>query len=321
MNVLITGAAGFVGSHLANRFLDLGHQVVGIDNFSTSLGRSAPHVLALKARQRFEMVDGDICDMQMLDGVCMFFKPKLILNFACPASPPRYQALPIETMMTCVVGTRNLLEQARYERAVVIHASTSEVYGDPVISPQVESYRGCVNSYGPRACYDEGKRAAEALCHDYRYKFGVRAKVIRIFNTYGPHMDPKDGRVVSNFICQALADRPLTLYGGGKQTRSFCYVDDLIDGIVAVSKTSDDFYGPVNLGNPEEFTIEQLATKINRLLDRHDVAGFVDCPLPADDPLQRKPDIGLAQRELGFEPKITIDEGLIKTIEYFRLFL
>jgi UDP-glucuronate decarboxylase len=239
----------------------------------------------------------------------------VIYNFACPASPPRYQTTPIKTTMTCTIGVKNILDIAREDSAVVVHASTSEVYGDPDITPQPESYRGRVNPYGPRSCYDEGKRTAEALCYDY-LNLGVDARLVRIFNTYGPHMDPQDGRVVSNFINQALEGKPLTIYGDGSQTRSFCYVDDLISAIISMGRLRDNPRTPVNVGNPNEFTMKQLAELVEKKVASS--SGAVYKELPVDDPKQRRPDISLARSLLGWEPKVQLEEGLDKTIEYFR---
>jgi len=238
----------------------------------------------------------------------------IIYNFACPASPPRYQSMPVKTMMTCVAGTKNVLDIAKEDSSILVHASTSEIYGDPETSPQKETYRGNVNSYGPRSCYDEGKRAAEALCYDY-LNLGVDARLVRIFNTYGPHMDPQDGRVVSNFINQALEGKPLTIYGDGSQTRSFCYVDDLISAIISMGRLRDNPRTPVNIGNPNEFTMKQLADLVEKKIASS--SGVVYKELPIDDPTQRCPDISLARSLFGWEPKIQLDEGLDKTIEYF----
>jgi len=331
-NVLVTGAAGFLGSHLCLHHLQAGDRVWGVDNFSSSASGSK-HYRRLLLDRSFEFTMADICDYgsgwpDWTKGA----KFDLIYNFACPASPPRYQSIPVETMLTCVQGTRNVLALAREHGAVLVHASTSEVYGDPDVSPQQESYRGRVNSYGPRACYDEGKRAAEALCYDYLKKHGTDARLVRIFNTYGPHMDPRDGRVVSNLICQALNDQRLTIYGDGSQTRSFCYVDDLIRGIVALGALGANPGGPINLGNPYEFTVSELALLV---LDRTDKLGVplkvpsaeldarfagltVRRQLPKDDPMQRRPDISRARELLGWEPRVQLAEGLTKTIEYFK---
>lgn len=327
--VVVTGAAGFLGSHLAKHHLDAGDQVMGIDDFSSS-SASSEHLKDLRAHENFTFELCNITKSTADDAVGGWaWRQKgidVIYNFACPASPPRYQDMPVHTMMTCVVGTERMLRLAeRYStdrrNCVLVHASTSEVYGDPEHSPQKESYRGCVNSYGPRACYDEGKRAAEALCYDYLNKLNIDARMVRIFNTYGPNMDPDDGRVVTNFIKQALKGERLTIYGGGTQTRSFCYVDDLVRGIVALGALRENPGTPINVGNPNEFTILELATKVGEKVmgDAFDPA---DClagkPLPADDPLQRRPDITLAKRFLGWEPQVQLSEGLDRTIAYLR---
>lgn len=309
--VIVTGAAGFLGSHLARYHLDAGDQVLGIDDFSSSDPQSA-HYHALQGYRSFDFMNRDITELtakELSDWPC-----DLIYNFACPASPPRYQGMPVHTMLTCVVGTQRMLVHARNNGAVLVHASTSEVYGDPETSPQAEAYRGCVNSYGPRACYDEGKRAAEALCWDYLNQYGVDARLVRIFNTYGPHMDPDDGRVVSNLINQALRGEDLTVYGEGRQTRSFCYVDDLVAGIVALGALKENPRGPVNVGNPNEFTVLELAREVQERLGGRIV--FRD--LPKDDPMQRCPDIGRARTLLGWEPKVQLADGLDRTIGYFR---
>ena len=314
--VLVTGAAGFLGSYLAKHHLEAGDLVWGVDNFCSSDSESAHHA-DLLAYDTYRFFQADTSNNWLY-----WFKPSdeipdfnLVYNFACPASPPRYQEMPVFTMKTCVLGTMNALEVARRSDAVLVHASTSEIYGDPELTPQPETYRGQVNSYGPRACYDEGKRAAEALCFDYRKSYGVDARLVRIFNTYGPHMDPHDGRVVSNFICQALRGEPLTVYGDGQQSRSFCYVDDLVRGIVALGALSANPCTPINLGNPNEFTIMELATRVNTKLG---LATVYYHPLPTDDPTQRCPDITLARNLLNWTPRVMLDEGLDKTIEYFR---
>lgn len=308
MRVLITGVAGFLGSHLAKHYLDAGHEVIGYDNFCSS-SRSSAHLSSLKDKTWFSFVEHDITEPfvshRHLD---------LILNFACPASPPIYQSLPIETLMTCTLGTKHVLDVAKQHGAIVVHASTSEVYGDPFTSPQVETDRGNVNSYGPRACYDEGKRAAEALCYDYFHKKNVDVRLVRIFNTYGPHMDPNDGRVISNFICQALKNEPLTIYGDGIQTRSLCYVDDLVRGIVAMGNLSKNPQTPINLGNPTEYDVIDIADIIIDKLGG--TKKYVS--LPIDDPMQRRPDITLAIRTLDWKPMIDFNSGLEKTIEYFK---
>lgn len=318
-HVLITGVAGFLGSHLAKHHLDAGDEVVGIDDFSSS-SSSSVHLARLCGHRCFRLVKADISDknVRYRPGLHVLLgdhkKLDLVYNFACPASPPRYQEMPIHTMMTCVVGTEQMLLTAMANHAVFVQASTSEVYGNPTMSPQNESYWGCVNSYGPRSCYDEGKRAAEALCFDYRRQHDVDARLVRIFNTYGPNMDPYDGRVVSNFIRQALKGEKLTVYGSGTQTRSFCYVDDLIRGIVALGDLEKNPGQPVNVGNPNEFTVLELAQAVTKRLGGE----VVFQALPTDDPLQRCPDITLAQQLLKWEPKVQLTEGLDRTIEYFR---
>lgn len=313
-NVLVTGAAGFLGSHLAAYHLKNGDNVWGVDNFCSSRVDSL-HIKSLLKEQRFTFWRHDVTD----DAFVAAAKKKrfdIIYNMACPASPPIYQRIPIETMMTCVVGTKNVLDIAHSRGATVVHASTSEVYGDPTVTPQSESYRGYVNSYGPRSCYDEGKRAAEALCYDYRHQHDVDARIARIFNTYGPHMMPDDGRVVSNFIVQGIKQKPLTVYGNGSQTRSFTYVDDLVSGLVALgSDAGSHVKSPVNIGNPNEFSIYELAKIIK---DEFNVDLFYR-ELPTDDPKQRKPDISKAMLELNWTPKVQLDEGLRRTIEYFRM--
>ena len=320
--VLITGTAGFLGSHLALHYLAKNWQVLGVDNFCSSLGTFtnwSPHFRKLQEHPNYFHLNEDIASEDFNEKLEEEFGRNcdLVLNFACPASPPRYQAMPIETMMTCVVGTRNILGYAARSGAVVVHASTSEVYGDPDVSPQTENYRGCVNSYGPRSCYDEGKRAAEALCFDYHNKYNVDARLVRIFNTYGTHMDPNDGRVVSNFICQALLGEPITIYGHGQQTRSFCYVDDLIRGIVAMADLKFNPLQPINLGNPHEFKVIELAEIIANRVGGAKIA-YAAKAMPIDDPQKRCPSIYTAQSILGWKPTVSLEEGLDKTIEYFR---
>ncbi len=318
--VLVTGAAGFLGSHLVRHHLEAGDFVVGVDNHCSSDPNSR-HLKELRTYEYFKFVEADICEsFEKWEP----FVLDLIYNFACPASPPRYQAIPVLTMMTCTLGTANMLDLAHKHGCPLVHASTSEIYGDPEVSPQNESYRGRVNSYGPRACYDEGKRAAEALCFDYHNGYGVDARMVRIFNTYGPNMDPGDGRVVSNFIMQALRNEKMTIYGDGKQGRSFCYVDDLIRGIVALGALEKNPGGPINLGNPNEFTVVDLAHKVATKVQGRSTELIPDSqiietrPLPIDDPTRRCPDITRARKVLGWEPKVQIDEGLDRTIEYFR---
>jgi len=303
--VLVTGGAGFLGSHLCARLLKEGTDVLCVDNFSTG---SRDNVLALMDSPRFELVRHDVC-------FPLHVEVDEIYNFACPASPAHYQADPVQTLKTCVQGAHNALGLARRVKAKVLQASTSEVYGDPDVHPQQESYWGNVNPNGTRACYDEGKRCAETLFFDYRRMHGIRIKVARIFNTFGPRMNPADGRVVSNFIVQALTNQPLTIYGEGLQTRSFCYVDDLIEGCVRLMATPDEFTGPVNLGNPQELTVRELAVAILRLTGSR--SALMQRPLPSDDPRRRRPDIGLAHEALGWRPTASLETGLVKTIEYF----
>lgn len=304
--ILVTGGAGFLGSNLCKRLLDEKNYVIALDNLYT--GRMN-NINDLLENPNFEFINHNI--INPID-----IKVDEIYNAACPASPPHYQKSPTFTTKTCIFGTINMLELAKKYNAKLLQFSTSEVYGDPLVHPQPESYRGHVNPIGIRSCYDEGKRCAETLCFDYNREFSVKIKVIRIFNTYGPNMDPLDGRVVSNFIIQALKEKNITLYGDGKQTRSFCYVDDLIDGIVKMMNSEERFIGPVNLGNPEEYTMLELAkiilTKINSK------SKIIYMPLPKDDPIQRKPIIELAKEKLNWFPKISLNDGLNKTIEYFK---
>lgn len=306
--ILITGAAGFLGSHLVDHHLSCGDYVYGIDNFFSSDKKSSHHRKLIN-NKNYNFIETDICNLSNLSK--QYFDK--IYNFACPASPPKYQSMPIETLLTCTVGTNNVISLAQ-PGTIVVHASTSEVYGDPNVSPQSEQYRGSVNSYGPRACYDEGKRAAEALCYDYKNKFDIDVRLVRIFNTYGPHMDMFDGRVITNFIQQALSNRILTVYGSGNQTRSFCYVTDLIKGIVSLGELDKNPLTPINLGNPTEFTILELAKKIQQKFD----CEIAFKTLPTDDPQQRKPDITLARELLFWRPQVDLEEGLNKTIQYFE---
>ena len=304
--VLVTGGAGFIGSHLCERLLNEGNEVFCMDNLETG---SIRNIETFKENPLFHFIQQDVIepiDLQVDE----------IFNFACPASPPRYQKDPVHTLKTSVLGALNLLELATNTGAMIMQASTSEVYGDPTISPQPETYWGNVNPIGPRSCYDEGKRCAETLFFDYGRQFGTKIKVIRIFNTYGPRMDPEDGRVVSNFIAQALKNEPLTVYGDGSQTRSFCYIDDLIEGIMRMMQTDESFTGPVNLGNPEEVTVLEVAKLVLELTCSKSEIEFR--PLPQDDPKRRKPDITLARRTLGWEPTVKLEEGLITTIQYFE---
>lgn len=309
-SVLVTGGAGFLGSHLCDHHIARGDRVICLDNLET--GRRA-NVAHLEADPRFSFVLHDVVNRLFLDE-----KVDLIYNMACPASPPKYQRDPIHTFKTSVFGVANLLDLARLHGARLLQASTSEIYGDPGVSPQRESYWGNVNSFGPRSCYDEGKRGAETLMHDYNARHGVDTRIARIFNTYGPRMDPADGRVVSNFVIQALRGEELTIYGEGRQTRSFCYVDDLVRGLVALMEAPDApaVRAPVNLGNPDEFTILELAGEVRSLTGSRSTLRF--CSLPVDDPRQRRPDIGRAREMLGWAPEVPLREGLARIIPYFR---
>ncbi len=304
--ILVTGGAGFLGSHLCDRLVEAGQDVICVDNFFTSQKANVSHLLD---RPNFELVRHDVTHP-------LFLEVDEIYNLACPAAPGHYQYNPIKTIKTSVMGAINMLGLAKRVRARILHASTSEVYGDPDVHPQPESYRGNVNPIGPRACYDEGKRAAETLMFDYRRQNNVNIRVVRIFNTYGPRMHPYDGRVVSNFIRQALAGEEITIYGDGHQSRSFCYVDDLIDGLLKMMDGPDDFPGPVNLGNPDEFTIRELAERVVELTGS--ASSIVESrALPQDDPMHRQPDITLARRKLDWEPTIALREGLKRTIDWF----
>lgn len=307
--VLVTGGAGFIGSHLCERLLKDGCEVICLDNYFTG---SKTNILPLLKNPLFEAVRHDIISPYSAE-------VDEIYNFACPASPVHYQYNPIQTVKVSVMGAINVLESARLTGAKVLQASTSEVYGDPQIHPQHESYWGNVNPIGPRSCYDEGKRCAETLFMDYYRESNVAIKIIRIFNTYGPNMHPNDGRVVSNFIVQALKGEDITIYGTGEQTRSFQYVTDLVDGVIKMMDSPSDFIGPVNLGNPSEFTILELAEKILELT--HSKSKLCFQPLPADDPTQRKPDITLAEEKLNWSPRISLEEGLKETIRYFKTLL
>jgi UDP-glucuronate decarboxylase len=304
--ILVTGGAGFLGSHLCDRLVGEGHDVICLDNFFTSQKSNIAHLLG---RPNFELVRHDVTHPVWLE-------VDEIYNAACPAAPGHYQYNPIKTMKTSVMGAINVLGMAKRCRAKVLQFSTSEVYGDPEVHPQPESYRGNVNPIGPRACYDEGKRAAETLFFDYHRMNRINIRVVRIFNTYGPRMHPFDGRVVSNFIRQALHGEDITIFGTGEQTRSFCYVDDLVDGIIRMMNGPDEFVGPVNLGNPGEFTIRQLAEMVLEMTGSR--SRIVQRPPLADDPTQRKPVIDLASKWLGWEPRVPLREGLAKTIDYFR---
>lgn len=304
--ILVTGGAGFVGSHLCEALLAQGHEVICLDNFYTGSRENIGH---LNSNPRFEVICHDVC-------FPFYTQVDEIYNLACPASPVHYQNDPVQTTKTNVSGAINMLSLAQRTNAKILQASTSEVYGDPHVHPQKEAYWGNVNPIGLRACYDEGKRCAETLFFDYHRQHGVKIKVARIFNTYGPRMHPNDGRVVSNFIVQALQNRPITIYGKGSQTRSFCYVSDLVEGLVALMNSPDPFLGPVNLGNPSEFTMLELAHKILELT--HSQSDLVYYPLPSDDPKQRQPDIMIASEVLGWKPLIPLAEGLKKTIDYFE---
>ena len=303
---LVTGGAGFLGSHLCERLLTDGHHVICVDNFFTGSKDNVGHLLQ---HRRFELMRHDVT-------FPLYVEVDQIFNLACPASPVHYQYDPVQTTKTSVHGAINMLGLAKRTRARILQASTSEVYGDPHVHPQQENYWGNVNPIGPRSCYDEGKRCAETLFFDYHRQHDLEIKVARIFNTYGPHMHPNDGRVVSNFIVQALKGEAITIYGDGSQTRSFCYVDDLIDGLVKLMNTPPEFTGPVNLGNPKEFTMIELAEKVKAITGSR--SELIRMPLPSDDPKQRQPDIGQATRVLGWRPRVDLEEGLNKTVSYFE---
>ena len=304
--ILVTGGAGFIGNHLCRRLLNEGNHVICLDNFFTGLKK---HIEDMLGNPNFELIEHDIVDP-------VDIKVDQIYNLACPASPPHYQYDPVKTMKTSVLGIINMLELAKKYNATLLHASTSEVYGNPLVHPQQETYWGNVNPIGIRSCYDEGKRAAETLMMDYHRQYGVDIRIIRIFNTYGPNMDPKDGRVVSNCIVQAINNQDITVYGDGSQTRSFCYVSDLVDGAIKMMNNDKKFVGPVNLGNPSERTVLNLAEIILEMTGSKSKITFKE--LPSDDPVKRKPDITKAQEILGWEPKVDIKDGLAKTIEYFK---
>jgi len=304
--ILVTGGAGFLGSHLCERLVEAGHDVICLDNFFTSQKSNVAHLLD---RANFELVRHDVT-------LPIWLEVDEIYNLACPAAPGHYQYNPIKTMKTSLMGAINVLGMAKRCRAKVLQASTSEVYGDPEVHPQPESYRGAVNPIGPRACYDEGKRAAETLFMDYHRANGVNVRIVRIFNTYGPRMHPFDGRVISNFIRQALRGEELTIYGDGSQTRSFCYRDDMVEGILRMMSAPDDCVGPVNLGNPDEFSIRELAERVIELCGSR--SKIVYRPPPPDDPRHRRPDITLAQTRLGWRPTVCLHDGLAKTIAWFR---
>jgi UDP-glucuronate decarboxylase len=307
--ILVTGGAGFLGSHLCERLLNEGNEVVCLDNYFTGQKSNVAHLMG---NPYFEMIRHDVT-------MPFYIEVDEIFNLACPASPIHYQYNPIKTMKTSVMGAVNMLGLAKRIKAKILQASTSEVYGDPQVHPQTEAYWGHVNPIGERACYDEGKRAAETLFVNYHKQNNVRIKIMRIFNTYGPRMHPNDGRVVSNFIMQALQGKDITIYGDGSQTRSFCYYSDLLEGMIRLMNTGDDFTGPVNVGNPNEFTILQLAEMVIRLTGSK--SAIVRRPLPSDDPMQRQPDISLAKSKLGWEPKVELEEGLRETIDFFRSYV
>ena len=304
--ILVTGGGGFLGSHLCERLLEQGNEVICLDNFFTG---NKQNILDLTSNPRFELIRHDVT-------IPLYIEVDEIYNLACPASPIHYQHDPVQTTKTCVHGAINMLGLAKRTGAKILQASTSEVYGDPEVHPQVESYWGRVNPIGIRSCYDEGKRCAETLFLDYHRQHSLRIKIARIFNTYGPKMHSNDGRVVSNFIVQALKGEPITIYGDGQQTRSFCYVDEMVDAFIRLMNTEDEFIGPVNLGNPGEFTIRELAEKTLSMTGSE--SKLINKPLPSDDPTQRQPDISLAKERLGWKPLITLDEGLARTIDYFR---
>jgi len=304
--ILVTGGAGFIGSHLCERLLNQGDQVLCVDNFYSSTRENVAHLLP---HPNFELMRHDIT-------FPLFVEVDQIYHLACPASPIHYQRDPVQTTKTAVHGSINMLGLAKRTKARVLLTSTSEVYGDPAVHPQTEDYWGNVNPIGPRACYDEGKRAAETLFFDYWRQHNLEIKVVRLFNTYGPRMHPQDGRVVSNFVMAALTNNPITLYGDGSQTRSFCYVDDLIDGLMAMMESDVEITGPINLGNPGEFTVKELAEKIMEKIPTTSTMEFL--PLPQDDPVRRQPDITRAKTQLGWEPLIALDQGLDKTIDYFK---
>ncbi|MEH3123096.1 MAG: SDR family oxidoreductase [Sphingomonas phyllosphaerae] len=307
--ILVTGGAGFLGSHLIDRLLERGDEVVCVDNLFTGTKRNIEH---LHSNPRFEFMRHDVC-------FPLYVEVDEIYNLACPASPIHYQHDPVQTTKTSVIGAINMLGLAKRLKCKIFQASTSEVYGDPHVHPQTEDYWGNVNPIGIRSCYDEGKRCAETLFFDYHRQLGLEVKVARIFNTYGPRMHPADGRVVSNFIMQALKDEPITLYGDGSQTRSFCYRDDLVEGFLRLMDTAPDFAGPVNIGNPNEFTIRELAELVIELTGSRSTLDYR--PLPQDDPMQRQPNITVARDKLGWEPKVQLREGLERTIDYFRDFV
>ena len=307
--IVVTGGSGFIGSHLCERLLQAGHEVLCVDNFYTG---TRNNITTFLGNPRFELLRHDVT-------FPLYVEADQIFNLACPASPVHYQFDPVQTTKTSVIGAINMLGLAKRLKVPVLQASTSEVYGDPLIHPQTEDYWGNVNPIGFRSCYDEGRRCAETLFFDYRRQHRLEIKVVRIFNTYGPRMHPDDGRVVSNFIMQALQGRPITIYGDGSQTRAFCYVEDLVDGLIRMMNTPAEVCGPINLGNPGEFTIRQLAEEVIQLCGSSSRLEFKE--LPQDDPKQRKPDISMARRTLGWEPKVPLREGLVRTIAYFDALL
>jgi UDP-glucuronate decarboxylase len=306
MAILVTGGSGFIGSHLCRRLLDLGHDVLAVDNFFSSTRHNVHDLLA---EPRFELLRHDVT-------FPLYVEVDQIYHLACPASPVHYQRDPVQTTKTCVLGSINMLGLAKRVGAPILLSSTSEVYGDPLVHPQSERYWGNVNPIGPRSCYDEGKRCAETLFFDYHRQHAMPIKVARIFNTYGPQMLPNDGRVISSFVVQALHSKPLTIYGDGSQTRSFCYIDDLVEGLIRLMNSPAEVTGPINLGNPGEFTVLELAKKV--LACTGSDSPIEHLPLPVDDPVRRRPDITLAQELLGWEPTVRLDEGLRYTVEHFR---
>ena len=306
MRILVTGASGFLGSHFAEKYLDKGHEILAVDNFFTGNRANIRHLME---NPNFELLRHDVTQPLIVE-------VDAIANFACPASPIQYQKFPVQTIKTSILGITNMLGLAKRLNIKIMQASTSEVYGDPAISPQPETYWGNVNPIGIRACYDEGKRVAETIMFDYNRQYGTKIKIARIFNTYGPRMSLDDGRVVTNFVGQALRNQPITIYGNGLQTRSFCFVDDLINGLSALFDSSEDVTGPINIGNPREFTMIELADLVIKLTNSKSKIEFL--PLPQDDPRQRKPDITVAAKILGWEPKIELESGLLKTIEYLQ---
>jgi len=306
MRILVTGASGFLGSHFAEKYLAKGHEILAVDNFFTGNRANIRHLMD---NPNFELLRHDVTQPLIVE-------VDAIANFACPASPIQYQRFPVQTIKTSILGITNMLGLAKRLNIKIMQASTSEVYGDPSVSPQTETYWGNVNPIGIRACYDEGKRVAETIMFDYNRQYGTKIKIARIFNTYGPRMSLDDGRVVTNFVGQALRNQPITIYGDGLQTRSFCFVDDLINGLSALFDSNEDVTGPINIGNPREFTMLELATLVIKLTNSKSEIDFV--ALPQDDPRQRKPDITVAKNILGWEPQIQLENGLVKTIEYLQ---